>query len=102
MLSIPGADVHPNVRAEAPVKKTHGKTALGTTGKCLALRMLEGGNPMSLAELTAALVKAGKAKSSVPNVLYELKKAKHIRGDSKAYTIAAGGTSFIKNNCDKE
>lgn len=102
MLSIPGADVSPNVRAEAPAKKTNGKTAQGTTGKCIALHYLAANKgPIGNATFLEHLTAAGKSAQSVPNILYELKKLKHIRGSAKGYTITPAGTSFLKTKCNK-
>lgn len=101
MLSIPGAAITPTTRAQAPsAKRSNGKVSDGSTGKCLVLRHLNVVPKAPLSELSELLVKNGKSKTSVANVVFELKKAKRIKGDAAGYSITPAGRAFVKANCN--
>jgi hypothetical protein len=107
MLTIPGADITPNTRVEPPAKRIKGSVKNGTSGKCIVLAALmhkPGGGKRTVImtgdQLTAVLVEAGKAKSSCPNIIYELKKEKRISGTTSGYQITSAGKRYFETSCN--
>lgn len=101
MLTIPGADITPNTRAQAPEakpKRANGSTKRGTSLKCIILNaLLEG--PKAALDITPIVVAAGRSKGSVHNTCYELVNAKHIAGDNEGYRITAAGRKYAAEHC---
>lgn len=88
-------------------KRTHGKVAEGTTGKCIVLGALDGARenksgPLTVPQLTAEIVGMGKAPKSIGNILHKLTGDRLVRRSDEGYTITAAGTAHIKNNCVPE
>lgn len=103
MRTMPGAEFTPRLDAKGKpeatiVKRTHGSTKDGTTGKCIMLKALQS-NSMKTAEAVQILVGAGKSAKSVGNVLFELKKAKLISQKDGWYAITAKGKKFCDTSC---
>lgn len=101
MLTIPGADITPNVRGPAPekAKREVGKASEGSTGKCVVLAALKNVAHMTASQVTEMLVKHGKSAKSAPNVLYELKGKKQIKQTPKGYALTPAGLTFLRENC---
>lgn len=102
MLSIPGAEISPNTRVEAPsnTKRTNGSVVSGSTSQCLVLAHLIEHKSATTEEIGEMLVANGKAKSSLGNALYELKKVKRIVSPKpRVYEITQRGRDYFIGNC---
>lgn len=104
MRSMPTCEFTPIVAAsDTPAKRAHGKTANGSTGKCVVLHALTKTANLTTKGITTTMTSAGKAAKSAPNVIFELKRDKLIRQNAdKSYSITAAGKTFISENCKGE
>lgn len=101
MKTMPGAEFTPLLDAKSEpngAKRTKGKTSEGSTANCVVLAALTK-EPLARHGIEAALVNAGKNKSSAGSALQDLKGKKHIRLTAKGWAITAAGKKFHATSC---
>lgn len=100
MLTIPGAEVTPNVRAaEKSSRRTNGSLAAGSTAKCIILAALQNQSSLTRKELEAFLEGAGKNPTAVGSALQDLRNGKHVKRVKNGWASTPLGTTFLKQNC---
>jgi hypothetical protein len=98
MLTIPGADITPNVRgpAQEKAKRKMGNKAEGTTGRCIVLKAVAGTEkPVPLATLQKLMTDAGKAPASLHGLLHAMKTAKQIKQSADGCVIMQAGRQYL-------